>query len=111
MLALADGHSSCLLFKEVFLEQLPDDVRLLLVNEDFGDPRKVALLADTLLLVKQQRPVHINKVEMFPPRRASTTSSTSDTTSMCFYHARFGSDAKKCVPPCTFAGKDRAGRH
>ncbi|XP_045127726.1 uncharacterized protein LOC123514144 [Portunus trituberculatus] len=39
MLALMDGHKPCLLFEQIFLEQLPEDIRLLLADADFTDPR------------------------------------------------------------------------
>jgi hypothetical protein len=29
-------------------------------------------------------------------------------TSLCFYHAKFGSRAKKCLPPCSFRGTGNA---
>lgn len=39
MHALMDGHKTCLLFKQVFLEQMPDDIRLLLADADFTNTR------------------------------------------------------------------------
>ena len=49
-----------------------------------------------------------------PRRRAPTPgpapgSSSSQRSSQCWYHARFGSDAQKCEPPCSFQGNRRAG--
>ena len=43
-----DGHKPGLLFEQVFLEQMPEDTRLLLSDEDFTDPRGVAARADVL---------------------------------------------------------------
>ncbi|XP_051875025.1 uncharacterized protein LOC127572127 isoform X2 [Pristis pectinata] len=40
MLALAEGHKPCLMFEQVFLEQLPDDIHLLLADADFSNPRE-----------------------------------------------------------------------
>ncbi|XP_051898604.1 uncharacterized protein LOC127585295 [Pristis pectinata] len=54
MLALADGHKPCLMFKQAFLEQLPDDIHLLLADADFSDPRKVAARADVLWRAKKE---------------------------------------------------------
>jgi hypothetical protein len=55
MLALAGGHRACFLFKQIFLEQMPDDIRLMLADEDFDDLRRLASAA-------QRRPP-------FQPRR------------------------------------------
>ena len=46
MLVLADNHQNCPLFEQIFLEQLPEDIRLQLANDDFTDTRKIALKAD-----------------------------------------------------------------
>lgn len=38
MFTLMDGHWPCLLFEYAFLQQLPDDIRLLLSGASFDDP-------------------------------------------------------------------------
>ena len=43
MLVLAYNHQNCPLFEHFFLEQLPEDIRLQLANDDFTDARKIAL--------------------------------------------------------------------
>ena len=48
MLALADGHDTCFLFKQIFLNQLPDALQIQLSTADFSDPRAFALQADKL---------------------------------------------------------------
>ncbi|XP_059805130.1 uncharacterized protein LOC132380394 [Hypanus sabinus] len=53
MLSLADEHTPCLMFEQAFLEQLPEDIRLLLSDSDFSDPRKVAAWADLLWNAKK----------------------------------------------------------
>ena len=35
MLSLMKGHHSCLLFEQIFLEQLPEDIRLQLAKKMF----------------------------------------------------------------------------
>jgi len=40
-------------------------------------------------------------------RRPSHYNQTGDTT-YCWYHDTFGDKAKKCVPPCSYAGNDQA---
>ena len=110
MLARAGGHDTCFLFEQLFLEQMLNDVQLQLANEDFSDARRVALLADSLCLVKKQRPASINKVATTPFFKGghAPTTSNIDVAGMCFYHAQFRSKAKKCTPPCTFSGNNRA---
>ena len=48
MLSLLDGHQPCMLFEQLFLNQIPDAIRLQLADADFADPCKVAELADEL---------------------------------------------------------------
>ena len=48
MLVLMDGHATCFLFEQLFLEQLPQELCLALADADFADPRAVALRADAL---------------------------------------------------------------
>ena len=105
MLSLLDGHKPCLLAEQIFLEQLPEDLRVLLAVDDFTDPRALALRADTLWLAKQQSasdPVHQVKVV----RKDSNTSQQN----YCYYHTRFGQKARKCHSPCKYPGNAQAGR-
>ena len=82
MLVLADNHQNCPLFEQIFLEQLPEDIRLQLANDDFMDARKIALKADVLWQAKSTSlPMAISKV--------STPKYTC-----CYYHHKFGKKAK-----------------
>lgn len=111
MLALAGDHQPCFLFEQLFLEQLPDDVRLQLANADFGDARKVALLADGFWSAREQQVVPINKVVAAPPKSGRTSQrSNRNVDGVCFYHARFGPKAHRCVSPCSYSGNSQAGR-
>ena len=99
MLSLLDGHKPCLLAEQIFLEQLPEDIRIQIADSDFADPRKVALHADVLWLAKQQSAVHtINRVK------------TQKHSDWCFFHNKFGDRAKKCQSPCKYPGNESAGR-
>ena len=42
MLALLDGHQPCMFFEQLFLNRMPDPIRLQLADADFSDPHKVA---------------------------------------------------------------------
>ncbi|MEE8151605.1 MAG: hypothetical protein V3T76_01045 [candidate division NC10 bacterium] len=50
MLALLGTHSSDFLFRELFLRQLPEQVRLALANSSITDPRTLAKEADKFFL-------------------------------------------------------------
>jgi hypothetical protein len=90
ILALLDGHETCFLAEQIFLEQLPEDIRLQLAEADFTDPRAVALRADTLWLAKAQGQ-SILRVDV-----------AVENHNWCFYHNKFGKKAKKCNSPCDF---------
>uniref|UniRef100_A0A5S6Q6D1 DUF7041 domain-containing protein n=1 Tax=Trichuris muris TaxID=70415 RepID=A0A5S6Q6D1_TRIMR len=62
MLAFLDGHEPCFLFRQIFLEQIPIDIRLLLSDVSFKDPRQLAIHADALWQAKQQDLATLNPV-------------------------------------------------
>lgn len=119
MLALMDGHAPCLLFEQLFLEQLPDDIHLILADESFSDPRQLAARADVLWHSKQHD-TSINNVTAVAKRSTPSLSARSgDTTSRsptdgsgkwCYYHQRWGAEARRCRPPCTYPGNAVPGR-
>ena len=95
MLSLLAEHEFCLLAEQIFLEQMPEDIRLQLANESFTDPRAVAQKADAVWLAKTQTPSSINKVTPHPRK---TNENSKD---WCYFHRKFGEKAKKCQLPCT----------
>ena len=72
MRSLAAGHT-CMLFEEVFLRQMPDDIRLQLAQQDFSDLDVVAERADALWQARSQ-PGSISKVTQ--PKRYTNSQST-----------------------------------
>ena len=105
ILSLLDGHKTCLLAEQIFLEQLPEDIRLQIAEDNFEDPRAVALRADILWLSKQQSaPSTIHRVT------ARKEDTKVDHQDYCFYHAKFGDKARKCRPQCKYPGNMVAGR-
>lgn len=107
MLSLLDGHEFCLLAEQIFLEQLPADIRLQLAESDFKDPRTVAIQADILWLARQQSANTIQQVEV---RKPIPRQQASGQRGWCYYHAKFGEKARKCVSPCKYQGNEPAGR-
>ena len=95
MLSLLADHGFCFLAEQLFLEQLPEDIRLQLSNEDFTNPWALATKADVLWIAKQQAATTINKVISQPNGKITTRHD-----GWCFHHKRFGDDARNCKAPC-----------
>ena len=81
-LALMDGHKLCLLFEQAFLEQMPDDIRIILADDDFKDPQQLAARVDVLWHAKQQVEATINNVAAMTRRVARTTGAYTDRTTV-----------------------------
>lgn len=122
MLVLMDGHNPCLLFEQVFLEKMPDDIRLIFADGDFSDPRKLADRADELWRAKQQSEVVIDNVTAAARRTQRTTSALMDGGAVtppvsapnkekwCYHHQKWGTEARRCCPPCPHPGNTIASR-
>jgi transposase InsO family protein len=109
MLELLDDHSFCFLAEQLFLEQLPEHIRLQLANDEFIDPRATALKADEMWLSQQEAATKVMKVtakatsqHKSNKQRTSHKSKNPEPTTQqwCFYHTRFGEKAKNCKAPC-----------
>ena len=113
MVALLEGHPPCFIFKQLFINQLPESLQVPLATVVFLEARDFALEADKLWSAKvaaeANSPVTINRVGAGVatprPRPADVT-----TDGLCWYHAEFGSKATKCRRPCSFSGNGQAGR-
>lgn len=100
MLGFLGEHEPCFLFKTLFLDQLPEDVRTHLVSHlDDRSPRELALEADKLVSTLQSS---INVVH-------TNTKSMDDNTKnkICRFHKRFGIKDFRCEGYCSF--KSRTG--
>lgn len=109
MLALLDGHAPCMLFEQLFLNRMPDAIRLQLADADFTDPRKVAERADELwqsMSSNDGPTIHRVAKQQGPPAKETKIRNTD----WCFYHNKFGDKARKCVKPCKFPENSQAGR-
>ena len=112
MLALLPGnHKPCFIFKEIFLQQLPWQVRSALANSNITDYRALAREADKCFSATQHCQVaNIDYPvdESAPPAvaaalaRAPSPAQKQQATGMCFYHAQYGSKARRCRPPCNY---------
>ena len=56
MLALIADHRPCFLFNYLFLQLLPDDIRMVLSGQQWNDPRQLAARVDELWLARVTAP-------------------------------------------------------
>lgn len=134
MLDLLGEHRPDFLFIQLFLRQLPSQVRAALANTTITDCRQLAEEADKFFLASQGHcvmaallPTHVAPVTMEDSTLVAATSSRRQQSSgrqqsagpqqspsgLCFYHEKFGPKALKCRSPCSFGGlgNARAGAH
>ena len=119
MLALLGDHTPCLLFEQLFLERLPEDIRIQLVDGKIEDHRELARRADALWSSRDVESFTANAIQRRPPatrpKQAKTRpcgfdTCTADANRLCYYHRTFGEAARKCRQPCTWSGNDQADR-
>ena len=112
--ALNDDPQS--LKRALFLSNLPTDIRSILAGQDFGDIQKLAEAADQIWETRgacvQQvihtadssppAPVTIEAVSRprFQPQRRPGSKAPS-TQAVCYYHLKFGPQARRCQPGCS----------
>lgn len=114
MLALLGDHRPCFLFRELFLQQLPEQVRSALANSVITDFRQLAKEADTFFSAGKRcfTATHAT-TPVDPIHPAGSISATAVArrqrpSGLCFYHMKFGSKARKCLPPCNFSESGNA---
>jgi len=95
--ALSGDHGVCYLTKQIFVNALPEQIRLQLNDVDFTDPQKAARKADELWSTMQHND-HGRSI------LAIAKSDDNASEDYCFYHRRFGNKAKKCKGPCNQPG-------
>ena len=95
MRALSHGHVSCMLFEEIFLRQMPDDIRMQLAQEDFADLDALVARADALWHAETQTfpSTGIHALTHFRFRKDSTTVPATPASTITLSSAW-------CVLPC-----------
>jgi len=83
--------------KALFLEQLPEDVKVTLSGDPTKTVEELARMADDMVRSKGA----------LPPISAtqSTKASTDAKRKYCYYHRKFRNNARRCVPPCSWVNK------
>ena len=111
MLALLGDHPPCLLFEQLFLERLPEDIRIQLVDAKIEDHRQLAKRADALWSSRDMASVSLteNAVQRRAPK-SKAPSNARESNQLCYYHRTFGEAARQCRQPCSWPGKDKASR-
>ena len=109
MLMLNGNNQVGTIFRERFLRQLPDDVRVTLAALQLKDVDAIAAAANAVMVVRGQS--HLCAVDNLSTMTLSAkTKRRQQTTArddICWYHAKFGSRAKKCRAPCSFSGNEQ----
>ena len=110
MLALLGDHHPCLLFQQLFLERLPEDIRIQLADAKFDDVRQLARRADALWAARDMG-TSANAIQRRQPLKKRAESRSNATASkFCYYHRTFGDSARRCQEPCAWQGNEQSGR-
>jgi hypothetical protein len=67
VLALLGDHTPCLLLEQLFLERVPEDIRIQLVDAKIEDPRQLAKRADALWTSRDMQTFLDNACSVDPP--------------------------------------------
>lgn len=96
--------------KQLFMSKLSSEVQAILTCHQTKSLKDIAEIADSIMLAlnKQEPRTHQiseeseinalrNEIEKLKIQR-------SNSNQICWYHQRFGKNAKKCFKPCQFSG-------
>ncbi len=103
MLALLGKHPPCFLFRSLFLERLPEEIRSVLVHSKEEDCRQLAKAADALWEARQHSTHAVRRVSARTSKPPSAPPDKQPSSGICFYHSKFGDRAQHCRQPCTYA--------
>ena len=112
MLGLLGTNKPDFLFRQIFLEHLPEQIRAVLVHSGVTACRELAKKEDSLYEANQQATPQINKIHSKKPSATDKSDKSDKQKSekrLCFYHKRWGAKAHRCVIPCTWEGNPPAG--
>ncbi|GFS09736.1 retrovirus-related Pol polyprotein [Elysia marginata] len=102
MLALLGDHRTCFLFPHIFLRLLPEAIRAPLADNLYNSLTLIGTVCTTV-----QQPM-------------KSLADLSEIDSICWFHRKFGSNARRCNNPCKYfqtfkrkvnQGNGRADQH
>ncbi|XP_059845821.1 uncharacterized protein LOC132405140 isoform X1 [Hypanus sabinus] len=113
-LSLLGKHYPCFIIKELSMQQKPDPVHTALANAPMVDNRELAKMADSLHSARQWciiPPLFSTSISLVSkaPDIRTPVALKQMTPDLCFYHARFGRDFRKCRPPSSFDSASASG--
>ena len=98
-------------FRQLFLRQLPSEVRTQLaqttkIGTKAADLRELALEADKYFASTGSRISAISEASTID--EDLNVNAVAGRSSVCFYHSKFGDKATKCRQPCSFQTNPRS---
>ncbi|XP_078495145.1 uncharacterized protein LOC144749911 [Ciona intestinalis] len=102
MRTLHSAPKDDVLFMAFFLRQLPVNVQAILAARDFTDVEKMALAAEEVMATSSHPITALNSRTR--PRPLPQPTTQAGTEHFCYYHRRWGKQAKQCRQPCSWAG-------
>ena len=111
MLALLpdkEAEQPGIIFRELFLRQLPADVRAHLTDKAHLSLEQLAGEADRFFTSAGQRVATVRAVTARPPPAPAKASAAAAATKpaagkvLCFFHFKYGDRARKCRLPCDY---------
>ena len=110
MESLIDGQTDLFdhVLKEMFLRAMPQDVRAHLADKKKLSRRELALEADNHFTATGDRVCSVREHKNVQPARQATAAATprDPTTVLCWFHKKFGKEARKCYAPCAFRSEN-----
>ena len=93
--------------RELFLRQLPDDIRTHVADKQDLPLEKLVEVTDHFFNNTGGRICGVQTTAARPaaaagPTAAAATSAVSTHSNLCFYHEKYGDKAKKCRAPCSY---------
>ena len=103
------NNDAATLRRAFFLAQLPTQVLAILALKEIDDISELANAADRIMEASQLTPTNSTAAAVHAPKLKSQAVTSklqrpvSSTQFICFYHQRFGTEARNCRPGCKFA--------
>ena len=116
MLALVGKYHPCILFKHIFLERLPENIQIMLEDEDFKSPHQVAHRVDKLMAKHRASHMTVHAIEPATISAATTTlrpkhikkPKQQSRKDRCYYHICCREKAQKCKLDCKWSKNTKA---